>query len=41
MITKEQNFNECHECHSDNIFKDNDGWWYCNDCGEVWEENNK
>ncbi len=40
MITKEQDFNECHECHNDNIYED-DGWWYCNGCGEVWEENNK
>ena len=28
----------CPACGTDNIFKDSDGWWYCNDCGEVWEE---
>ena len=30
----------CPACGTDNIYED-DGWWYCNGCGEVWEENNK
>ncbi|GAH12669.1 unnamed protein product [marine sediment metagenome] len=27
----------CPACGTDNIYED-DGWWYCNICGEVWEE---
>jgi len=31
----------CPACDSDNIFGDLDGWYYCNACGEVWEEGEK
>jgi len=34
---KDPDHPDCPACGTDNIFKDSDGWWYCNDCGEVWE----
>jgi len=34
--SQKDKFKTCPKCHSDNIYED-DGWWYCNSCGEVWE----
>lgn len=33
-------FEKCPYCGSTNIYED-DGWWYCNMCGEVWEGESK
>ncbi len=37
LTDKDLEFDTCPACDSDNIFED-EGWWYCNACGEVWEE---
>ena len=37
LMDKDPEFDECPKCHGDNIFED-EGVWYCNGCGEVWEK---
>jgi len=38
LIDEKKGFDTCPACDSDNIFGDLDGWYYCNDCGEVWKK---
>jgi len=40
LLDRDPDHPACPACGTDNIFED-EGVWYCNGCGEIWEEEEK